>query len=110
MRPLFLFALLAFAAHADGYVRSRTDKGTPIYLPGSCAFIVPDSTAPVDLPEATMLQVLGKSVANWQTPTHDAGCSYMKVNLDPPAVVEAHLDHLNVIKFRNDKWCRPAEK
>ena len=93
-----------------GYVRSTTDKLTPVYWPGSCTWIQADSGGTPDLPFATVQQVLAKSVANWQTVTLDQGCSYLKMNLDPPAVSEAHLDYKNIIKFRTDKWCRPGEK
>src|SRR5258706_15340411 len=55
-------------------------------------------------------QIVTKSIANWQTVTFDAGCSYLKIIEDAPAALDAHLDNLNAIKFRSDKWCRPAEK
>ena len=29
--------------------------------------------------------------------------------VEPEAPVEAHLDYVNIVKFRRDKWCRPAE-
>jgi MYXO-CTERM domain-containing protein len=57
-----------------------------------------------------VVQAVNTSVGNWQKATLDAGCSYLKIDLDAPAPLEAHLDHINVLKFRGDKWCRPAEK
>ncbi len=116
-------ALLAAPAAApasglptDGWVRSRTDKGTPIFWPGSCAWLVPDTAASPDLPLATVVQIIDQSVANWQTPSHAANCSgaaenpdYLQIMVDPPAAGEAKLDHVNVVKFRSDKWCRPAD-
>jgi MYXO-CTERM domain-containing protein len=70
---------------------------------------VPDSGGTPDLPLQDVVDTINKSVANWQSVTLDAGLSYLKINVDPAAPEEAHLDHINVVKFRTDKWCRPAE-
>ena len=111
MRPRLVVVATLFLVGgiARGYVRSRTDKGVPIAWPGSCVWVQPDSAGSIDLPIDTVLQVIDKSISNWQTVTLGAGCSYLKINRDAPAALEAHLDHINIIKFRSDKWCRPGE-
>jgi hypothetical protein len=113
---LALFAAsLAATSDARAFVRSRTDKGTPIYWPGSCVWLQPDSAGTTDLPLSSVLAVVTQSIANWQGPTLEAGCSYLKMILDAPAALEARLDHVNVIKFRtvenspNGMFCRPAD-
>lgn len=113
MRPLALAlaALALAAAPASAFVRSRTDKGTPIAWPGSCVWVQTDSAGAIDLSLPTTTAIVAKAIANWQSVTLEASppCSYLRINLDPPTPSEAHLDHLNVVKFRSDKWCRPAE-
>ena len=112
MRAFAGLALLALTAGSAGaFVRSRTDKGTPIFWPGSCAWIQTDSAGSTDLPLATVAQIVAKGIANWQSVTLEASppCSYLQILLDPPVPSEARLDHINVVKFRSDKWCRPAE-
>ncbi|HEX2569854.1 MAG TPA: hypothetical protein VH877_09890 [Polyangia bacterium] len=108
MRRAALLLLLFVPLEAAAYVRSTTENGTPIYWDGNCAFIIPDT---VPSPELTLDEVLGgltRSMANWQTAT--SSCSYFRLNQDTPAAGEAKLDRKNVLKFRNDRWCRPAEK
>ena len=100
----------AAAGSAWAYVRSTTDKGTPVFWTGSCTWIHADSAGSPDLPFATVQQVITKSIANWQTATKTSQCAYLTITLDPASPSEAQLDQKNVIKFRTDKWCRPAEK
>lgn len=108
MRRAAALLYLLVPLEAAAFVRSTTENGTPIYWDGNCAFLIPDIETS---PELTMPQVLGvltQSIANWQSVTN--GCSYLRLGQDPPAVGEARLDRKNVLKFRNDRWCRPAEK
>lgn len=108
MRRVAALLLLLAPLEAAAYVRSTTENGTPIYWDGNCAFLIPDLDPS---PELTMPQVLGvltRSIADWQSVTN--GCSYLRLGQDTPAVGEAKLDRKNVLKFRNDRWCRPAEK
>jgi MYXO-CTERM domain-containing protein len=98
---------LGAAAPASGYVRSRTDMGTPIYWASGCAFLEPDAAGSVDLSADIVSQILNQSIANWQNAA--ASCSFLKIQLESPGTVEARLDYKNVIKFRTGTWCRPAE-
>lgn len=102
------FTLIA-SGIAFGWVRSVTDKGTPIFWPGTCTWIAPDQTGTPDLTFKVVQDALARSIANWQNVTLKAGCSYLVINQDPPIASEAHYDKVNVLKFRTDKWCRPAE-
>ena len=100
-------ALVAAASTASGYVRSRTAKGVPVAWSGSCAFVQPDSAGTPDLPNDQLFQVVQKSLANWTNAVGDQG--YLKLVYDAPAPLEAHLDGINTIKFRTDKWCHPND-
>jgi hypothetical protein len=108
--PLLALAGLLVGTASRAYVRSKTDKGTPIYWPGSCVWIQPDSGGSPDLPFPTVLDQLTKSIAAWQKLTLQAGCSYLKIIIDPAGPLDAHLDHVNGVKFvTGDQFCRPAE-
>jgi hypothetical protein len=102
-----LAASLLVSSVGFGYVRSRTPKGVPVAWPGSCVFIQPDADGTPDLPSDQLFDVVQKCLANWQDAT--AGVSYMKLMYDQPAPLEAHLDGINTIKFRTDRWCHPND-
>jgi hypothetical protein len=100
-------ALVAAASTASGYVRSRTEKGVGVAWSGSCAFVQPDSAGTPDMPNDQLFDVVQKSLANWTNSIGDQ--AYLKLMYDTPAPLEAHLDGINTIKFRTDKWCHPND-
>ena len=102
-------ALVTTTTFALAYVRSTTEKGTAVAWPSGCTWIAADLAGSQDLPLDVVVATLGKSIAGWQSMTIDAGCSYLRINQDPAVAAEAHLDQKNYLKFRRDKWCRPAE-
>jgi hypothetical protein len=104
-RALILF--LALASSANAYVRSRTQHGTPVFWPGSCVWVQPDSDGSPDLTFDTVTATIQKSMQNWQSLT--MACGYITLNYDMPAKLEAHLDGKNVVKFRTDRWCHPDD-
>lgn len=101
-------ASLALSSASWGYVRSRTEKGTAVAWPGSCVFIQPDSGGTPDLSDEQLFQTVQRSIANWQNRT--TGDAYLKLMYDAPAPLEAHLDGINTIKFRQDRWCHPNDE
>ena len=108
MRRAAALLCLLLPLEAAAFVRSTTESGTPIYWDGNCAFLIPDIDPSPDLTMPQVLGVLTQSIANWQSVTN--GCSYLRLGQDTPVAGEARLDRKNVLKFRNDRWCRPAEK
>jgi uncharacterized protein (TIGR03382 family) len=102
-----LVLLAALSASANAYVRSRTQHGTPVYWPGSCVWVQPDSDGSPDLTLDEVETIVKKSMQNWQSLT--MACGYIVLNYDTPAKLEAHLDGKNVVKFRTDKWCHPDD-
>jgi hypothetical protein len=110
--PTFALALtlalaFAFSSTAHAYVRSRTQHGTPVYWPGGCVFVQPDSGGTPDLDSTTVFDTIMQSIGAWQSVTAD--CAYLKINYVDPAPLEAHLDGKNVVKFRTDQWCHPND-
>jgi hypothetical protein len=107
MAALVLAAAMAVPSTASAYVRSRTTKGIPIAWPGSCAFVTPDSAGTPDLPNDTTFAVIMKAMANWQNAV--GGQGYLKLVYETPMPLEAHLDGINTVKFRTDRWCHPDD-
>jgi hypothetical protein len=99
--------LVAGATTASAYVRARTDKGVPVYWPGSCVFMQPDSAGTADLSNDQTFGAIQRAINNWNTAV--AGHAYAQLMYDTPAPLEAHLDGINTIKFRNDHWCHPND-
>ena len=109
MKRALVAAILvsAVASTAWAYVRSRTAKGVGVYWTGSCAFVQPDSAGSQDMPPDQLFATVQKSLGNWQNAV--GGQAYLKLMYDQPAPLEAHLDGINTIKFRSDRWCHPND-
>ncbi|MCU1277915.1 MAG: peptidase and matrixin and adamalysin [bacterium] len=97
----------SLAAPASAFVRSRTEKGTAVAWSGSCAYVQPDSAGTPDMPADQFFSVVQKSLTNWTNAIGDQ--AYLKLVYSPPAALEAHLDGVNTIKFRTDRWCHPND-
>jgi hypothetical protein len=109
LAALAVAASCAWAPAAHAYVRSRTsgNPGVPIHWPGTCVFVQPDSAGTPDIPSDQTFPIIQKSLMNW---SGAAACgSYLQLNYDQPAPLEAHYDGVNVVKFRTDKWCHPED-
>jgi len=101
------FVLVAMAATASAFVRSRTAKGIPVAWSGSCAYVTPDSAGTPDLPSDQLFAVVQQSMANWTNAV--GGQAYLKLVYQAPMPLEAHLDGVNTVKFRTDRWCHPDD-
>ena len=99
--------LVGTATSASAYVRSRTAKGVPVAWSSSCALVTPDSAGTPDLPNDTTFSVIMKSLTNWTNAIGDQ--AYLKLVYADPMPLEAHLDGVNTIKFRTDRWCHPND-
>ena len=102
-----LLAILLTTTSASAYVRSRTAKGVPVSWSTSCAFVTPDSAGTPDLPNDMTFAVIMKSMANWTNAVGDQ--AYLKLVYADPMPLEAHLDGVNTVKFRTDRWCHPND-
>jgi hypothetical protein len=98
---------LLIASTASAYVRSRTPHGTEIRWPATFVYIQPDSAASPDVPPDTVFTAVQTSEMDWRNAAQ--GCSYMQLQYDQPAPLEAHYDAVNTVKFRTDRWCHPDD-
>lgn len=93
-----------------GFVRTGpTDAGNPLYWESGCIHLTVDSDGTKEIPGDQEFAIVDASIATWNDDT--ASCSYMKVVEDGRASVEVNgKDYVNVLKFRDASWCRPATK
>jgi hypothetical protein len=102
-----LVAAGALTSTASAYVRSRTAKGVPVSWSTSCTYVTPDLAGTPDLPSDQLFAVVRASMANWTNAVGDQ--AYLKLVYNDPVALEAHLDGVNTIKFRTDRWCHPND-
>ncbi len=94
-------------AEPAGFVRTGpTGSGHYLYWESSCVQVTVDSAGTKEIPGDQEFAVIDAAIAEWTTKT--AGCSYFSIQSEGRAPVEVGTDMVNVIKFRDSAWCRPA--
>lgn len=87
-------------------VRTTTRKsGKPLYWAKSCAQIVRSAEGTSAIPGDAEQQEILDAYEVWNTSI--ASCSFMNLVDDGTATQEVGRDFTNLIKFRDDRWCRP---
>jgi MYXO-CTERM domain-containing protein len=104
---LALVLVAGVASTAWAFVRSRTAGGIGVHWTSGCAFVTPDSAGTPDMPADQVFATVQKSIANWQAALGSS--AYLKLMYQTPVALEAHLDGVNTIKFRGDRWCHPND-
>ncbi|MEZ4364610.1 MAG: hypothetical protein R3B48_30825 [Kofleriaceae bacterium] len=91
------------------FVRTGPTKGgKSLYWKSGCVEILPDSAGTSALPGTTEATIIHNVVTEWNNTV--ASCSYMNLVELAPQAHEVGRDFVNVIKFRDTSWCRPAIK
>ncbi len=92
-----------------GFVRTGpTKSGHYLYWESGCIFVTADSAGTTAIADDNEFPIIDASIATWNDDTHTANCSYIKIVQDPKKPMEVGKDDVNVIKFRDQTWCRPA--
>jgi hypothetical protein len=100
--------LLLSSAPSSAFVRARTTNGIAIHWPGSCVYMQPSADGTADMPDADTFDAFQRAIGNWNGALR--GNAYLQLMYDEPrGNVEAHLDGINVIRFRSDRWCHPED-
>ena len=96
------------SAYPPSYVRSGpTASGHYFYWKSGCVFVTVDAAGTTALPADQTFPIIDASIATWNTDT--ASCSYLKImEEDRKALDVSGHDHVNLIKFRDTVWGRPA--
>jgi len=89
------------------YLRATSKKsGVQLRWDRSTVYITPDSAGTTQIAGDQEQTIIADVLHHWESKI--APCSYMKFVIDPVAPGEATYDGKNVIKFREQTWCRPA--
>lgn len=98
-------------AYPAGFVRTgKTKGGHYLYWENSCVFVAVADEGTKDIPGDNEFPVVDTCIETWNTNT--ASCAYLQV-MDSGRVKDTEVngkDMLNLIKFRDASWCRPATK
>lgn len=88
------------------FVPTRADSGQRLHWGTSCVFITPDAPGTSDIDGDDERAAISAAMDEWNRGL--AGCgSYMKLMMAQPEALEVGLDGKNIVKFREEKWCRP---
>jgi len=83
-----------------------TKSGNYLYWESGCVYVTVDAEGTKEIPGDVEFAVVDASIAAWNDGVR--GCSYMDIVKETSMPVEVGKDKVNVIKFRDASWCRPA--
>ena len=96
-------------AYPPSFVRTGPTKaGKSLFWESGCIFVTIDDDGTKEINGDNEFTIVDQSIATWNTAGET--CSYMQVVSDGRAKIEVGNDKVNVIKFRDASWCRPASK
>lgn len=94
-------------AAPPGYVRTGPTKaGNYLYWESGCVFLTIDDDGTKEIPGDAEFELVDQTIQAWNNAI--AGCSYMQLINAGRKKLEVGRDHVNLIKFRDMTWCRPA--
>lgn len=92
-----------------GFVRAGPTKaGNSLFWQSGCVIVTPDAAGTNQVVGDNEFEAIESVIDEWNG--NVAGCSYMTIDLQPPLASEVGRDGINLIKFRDVSWCRPATK
>lgn len=107
LRPHVVLDDVRVLALPAGYVRTGPTKaGNYLRWASGCVLVSVDKAGTKALPGDLEREVVTQSIASWTTGT--AACSYMEIVETGYEDREVGRDGVNMIKFRDSSWCRPA--
>jgi MYXO-CTERM domain-containing protein len=96
-------------AYPEGFVRTGPTKaGHYLYWESGCIFVTVDADGTKEIAGEQEFPIIDASIATWNDDV--ASCSYIKVVNQGKKAMEVGKDNVNLIKFRDVSWCRPASR
>jgi hypothetical protein len=96
-------------ATPPGYVRTGpTMAGNSLFWESGCVFVTVDSAGSKGVAGDQEFAVIDQAIATWNNAS--ASCSYMQILNEGRKALETGRDNVNLVKFRDTSWCRPASK
>lgn len=93
------------AEPARNFVRTTTAESVPLYWAGGCVYITFDEAGTSHIADLDEFAVMEDALDHWRSSTRS--CSYMNFVLAEPRTTEVGFDGVNLVKFRDERWCRP---
>jgi len=94
-------------AYPEGFVRTGPTKGgNPLRWESSCVSVTIDAPGTTAIPGDGEFAVIDASINTWNDATES--CSSMRVTSAGRKAMEVGNDKVNLIKFRDTTWGRPA--
>jgi hypothetical protein len=100
------FTLYARAPGEISFVPTLNSTDARLRWSNSWVFLTPDRAGAPDVPGEGEMEALETALGVWNASVE--GCSYMRFVLKDREPLEVGLDGKNTVKFRGEKWCRPA--
>jgi uncharacterized protein (TIGR03382 family) len=92
---------------APGFVRTGPTKGGKyLYWESGCVFVTVDAGGTKEVVGELEFPEIDASINEWNTKTNS--CSYMHIVKTANEAHEVGRDNRNMIKIRDQSWCRPA--
>jgi hypothetical protein len=95
-------------AQPDFVRTGPTKAGHYLYWESGCIFTTPDADGTKEIAGSDEFPIIAASIATWNTDVDTSSCSYIKIVENAPESLEVGNDGVNLIKFRDASWCRPA--
>lgn len=89
-----------------GFVRTTNEYNVPLFWSSGCIFIIYDQAGTSHVPGDGEFAVMDDVFGTWRQSTQS--CSYLTFELQGRTSAEVGFDGKNLIKFRDDRWCKPA--
>ncbi|MEZ4366325.1 MAG: hypothetical protein R2939_08540 [Kofleriaceae bacterium] len=83
-----------------------TEAGASAHWESGCVLLAYGAGGTTALAGDDEVAIMDNVIATWNTSI--AGCSYMDLVVTGTLDIEVGRDLVNLIKFRDDRWCRPA--
>ncbi|HEY1812611.1 MAG TPA: hypothetical protein VGG74_09725 [Kofleriaceae bacterium] len=95
-------------AEPDFVRTGPTKAGHYLFWESGCIFATPDADGTKEIAGSDEFPVIATSIATWNTDVDTSSCSYISIVENAPQSLEVGNDGVNLIKFRDASWCRPA--
>jgi hypothetical protein len=88
------------------FVRTENDSGTQLLWSSGCVLLHLASEGSNQVAGDEEVAAVERSLSEWQN--QGASCSYFDLILEGRSDAEVGFNGINLIKFREELWCRPA--
>ena len=96
----------ALAPGALGFVVATNENNVGLFFESSCALVGVNEGGSTTIPDELELTAIDRTIGRWNDALGQ--CSYLSIERLDTIPIDPGFDGINVIQFREDRWCRPA--